>query len=105
VFDEVDSGVGGAVAEVIGAKLAAVAHDHQVLCITHLPQIAAHAAEHFSVSKRVSSGRTMSEVVRLGEEERVEELARMAAGSSVTKEARRHAKELLRFARGEKARL
>jgi DNA repair protein RecN (Recombination protein N) len=95
VFDEVDSGVGGAVAEIIGQKLAQVSRAHQVLCITHLPQIAACANLHLSVRKRVEKGRTLSEVVLLKGEERVEEIARMTGGRKVTEKARSHAREML----------
>lgn len=99
VFDEVDSGVGGAVAEVIGAKLAEVAARHQVVCITHLPQIAAHAAAHYTVTKSRAGERTVSDIRRLSEKDRIEELARMAGGRSVTEQARRHARQLLQAAR------
>jgi DNA repair protein RecN (Recombination protein N) len=96
VFDEVDAGVGGAVAEVIGDKLAAVARAHQVLCITHLPQIAAAGTAHYTVHKTVSGGRTVSGIDRLGgTAQRTEELARMLAGRRVTARARAHARELL----------
>lgn len=105
VFDEVDSGVGGAVAEVIGSKLARVSAGHQVVCITHLPQIAAWAASHFSVHKHITGGRTVCEISRLEERERVEELARMAGGAKVTDKARGHARALLSAARNDKSRL
>ncbi len=99
VFDEVDAGVGGAVAEVIGRKLHEVSRHHQVLCITHLPQIAAYADRHFHVEKRVVEGRTQSGVRCLGEAERREELARMLGGLHVGEAARAAAEELLRGAR------
>jgi DNA repair protein RecN (Recombination protein N) len=99
VFDEVDSGVGGAVAEVIGAKLSAVSASHQVLCITHLPQIAAFASSHFVVRKKASGKRTVSEVELLPEDQRVEEVARMVGGVEITDEARKHARKLLTAAR------
>ncbi len=99
VFDEVDAGVGGAVAEAIGRKIADVARHHQVLCITHLPQIAAFADVHFTVAKREESGRTISEVRRVETEERVEELARMMGGSKLTDTTRRAAEEMLAVAR------
>ncbi|TPV96107.1 MAG: DNA repair protein RecN [Myxococcales bacterium FL481] len=95
VFDEVDSGVGGAVAESIGRELWRAATDRQVLCVTHLPQIAAFAQAHFRVEKASHGGRTRTKVVRLNDTERVEELARMLAGSRVTARAREHAAELL----------
>jgi DNA repair protein RecN (Recombination protein N) len=96
VFDEVDSGVGGAVAEVIGARLAGLAATHQVVCITHLPQIATHGLSHFTVRKRVLDGRTISGIERLASRrERVEEIARMLGGRQVTDKARSHARDLL----------
>jgi DNA repair protein RecN (Recombination protein N) len=98
VFDEVDAGIGGRVAEVVGRKLRALAERHQVLCVTHLPQIACLADAHFAVCKRVVEGRTQTEVRRLGATERVEELARMLGGELVTETARRHARELARQA-------
>lgn len=99
IFDEVDSGIGGAVAEVVGRKLAALARDRQVLCITHLPQIAAFADHHFAVEKAVSKGRTRSHARRLDAEERREELARMLGGVKITAEARKHADQLLAAAK------
>ncbi len=100
VFDEVDSGVGGAVAEVIGDKLSSLAAGHQIFCITHLPQIAAHATGHFSVRKRQRGGRTVSQIARLDTlSERIEEVARMVGGREVTDEARSHACDLLERAR------
>ncbi|HUU00154.1 MAG TPA: DNA repair protein RecN [Myxococcota bacterium] len=95
VFDEVDSGVGGQVASVIGGKLAAVSAGRQVICITHLPQIAARANTHYAVSKRVVSRRTLSEIVRLSDKQRVEEIARMLGGSRVGDKARAAARELI----------
>jgi DNA repair protein RecN (Recombination protein N) len=95
VFDEVDAGIGGAVAEVVGRKLWRVARRQQVLCITHLPQIAALADEHFCVSKEVSDGRTVARIERLDRSGRVDEVARMLGGEKVTETARRHARELL----------
>jgi DNA repair protein RecN (Recombination protein N) len=100
VFDEVDAGVGGAVAEAIGRRLHRAARERQVLCITHLPQIAAFADAHYRVEKRSEGGRTVTRVVRLEDEARVEELARMLGGARVTASARKHAQELLAHARG-----
>lgn len=99
VFDEVDAGVGGAVAEAIGRKIAEVARHHQVLCITHLPQIAAFADVHFHVEKREQKGRTVSVVRRLEAAERVEELARMMGGAKVTDATRKAAEEMVSAAR------
>lgn len=99
VFDEVDAGVGGAVAEAIGRRLFGASNSRQVLCITHLPQIAAFADAHYRVEKRREGKRTVTRVVRLSAEERVEELARMLGGAKVTASARKHARELLDEAR------
>jgi len=104
VFDEVDAGVGGAVAESIGHRLQAAASSHQVLCITHLPQIAAFADTHFRVQKEVVEGRTVTRVVRLNEDQRIEELARMLGGERVTQSAREHAKALIAQARDKRGR-
>lgn len=104
VFDEVDAGVGGAVAEAIGRRLYAASRQRQVLCITHLPQIAAFADAHFRVEKHTQAGRTITRVVKLSDEERVEELARMLGGSRVTTSAREHAHALIAEARATPAR-
>jgi len=98
VFDEVDAGVGGAVAEVIGRKVKEVAEHHQVICITHLPQIAVFADAHYHVSKRVEDGRTRSEIKRLHEGEQRDEIARMLGGIKVTDKTRAAAREMLRGA-------
>lgn len=95
VFDEVDAGVGGAVAEAIGRRLHNAAQQRQVLCITHLPQIAAFADAHFRVEKHTAGGRTATRVIRLSEQERIEEIARMLGGSRVTASAREHASALV----------
>jgi DNA repair protein RecN (Recombination protein N) len=99
IFDEVDAGIGGAVAEVVGRKLAALARRRQVLCITHLPQIAAFADHHFAVEKATERGRTRSTARRLGAEERSEEIARMLGGVKVSAEAKKHAEQLLALGR------
>ncbi len=96
VFDEVDAGVGGAVAEVIGRAIADIARHRQVVCITHLPQIAALADAHFVVDKTESKGRTQTSVRRLSKAERVEEIARMLGGIKVSSAQRRAAAEMLK---------
>ncbi len=95
IFDEIDAGVGGAQAERLGRKLCEVAGEHQVLCITHLPQIAAQADHHFLVLKTTEKGRTRTYVKPLSPEERVEEVARMLGGETITAEARANAEALL----------
>jgi DNA repair protein RecN (Recombination protein N) len=99
VFDEVDAGIGGRVADVVGQRLRQTAAGRQVLCVTHLAPIAAHAARHLAVEKRVVRGSTRTSVRVLDEAGRVEELARMLGGERVTDTSRRHARELLRSAR------
>lgn len=96
VFDEVDSGIGGAVAEMVGQKLRALGASRQVLCVTHLPQVAAQGHAHYRVSKAASEGVTQSAVQRLDTAQREEELARMLGGVELTREARAAAKRLLR---------
>jgi DNA repair protein RecN (Recombination protein N) len=98
VFDEIDSGVGGAVADAVGARLQRLAHGRQLLCVTHLPQVAAYADRHYGVRKRVASGRTEARVASLEGSARVEELARMLGGRRATPAARRHASDLLEAA-------
>jgi DNA repair protein RecN (Recombination protein N) len=95
VFDEVDAGIGGAVAEVIGRKLRELSRHHQVICVTHLPQIACFADRHHSVRKEVKSGRTITVVNPLEERARVDEIARMLGGVKVTEKTRAHAQEMM----------
>ena len=100
IFDEVDAGIGGGTAEVVGRKLKEVSKNHQVLCITHLPQIAAYADTHYSVSKEVRGGRTVAGVKELKADERVAELSRMLGGVKITSKTKEHAIEMLENARG-----
>lgn len=95
VFDEVDSGIGGATAEVVGDKLRALSEYHQILCITHLPQIASKGTSHFLVTKKSDGKRTTTAISELSHEERVKEIARMLGGRVITKKAIEHAKEML----------
>jgi DNA repair protein RecN (Recombination protein N) len=95
IFDEVDAGIGGQVAEVVGQKLMKVAADHQVLVVTHLPQIARWADHHFHVGKATLAGRTRTEIRVLRDGERVREIARMLAGKQITDRALAHAREML----------
>ncbi|MDZ7664248.1 MAG: hypothetical protein U5K27_02780 [Desulfotignum sp.] len=96
IFDEVDAGIGGATSEKVGRKLAALADQHQVICITHLAQIAKYGHHQFRISKQVVNGRTCTDIVPLGSlEERVEEIARMMGGARITDATRTHARELL----------
>ncbi len=95
VFDEVDSGIGGRAAESVGKRLLDLSRDNQVLCVTHLPQIAAFARHHFHVAKNIVGGRTETIVKPLDEEERVHELSRMLGGETITRTTQRHAEEML----------
>ena len=95
IFDEVDSGVGGSVADAIGTRLSALADRHQVLCVTHLPQVAAYADGHLRISKNDRDGRTLAAFEALDRDTRVDELARMLGGREPTQVSRRHANELL----------
>jgi DNA repair protein RecN (Recombination protein N) len=100
VFDEVDAGIGGRVADVVGQKLRSTAAGRQVLCVTHLAPIAAYAAHHLLVEKRVARGATRTSVSALAAAARVDEIARMLGGERVTETSRRHARELLRDSGG-----
>jgi len=95
VFDEVDAGIGGAVAEEVGKKLKRVAAKRQVFCITHLPQIASMATSHYGVSKSVKNDRTSTEVRLLDKQERVDEISRMLGGKTITEATTKHAEEML----------
>lgn len=95
VFDEVDAGIGGGVAEVVGKKLATLAKHHQIICITHLPQIAKFGDHHFSISKHVSEGRTKTSINYLSIPERINELARMLGGEKITQATLDHAREMI----------
>jgi DNA repair protein RecN (Recombination protein N) len=94
-FDEVDTGIGGGMAEIIGRKIYSVSRHRQVLCITHLPQIAVFADQHFKVQKAVQGERTVTSVRRLSRKEQHEEIARMLGGLEITSKTRAAAKEML----------
>ena len=95
LFDEVDSGIGGAVAQAVGERLRKLSSHRQIVCVTHLPMIAALAAHHLAVTKRVTGGRTVASIRALDRDARVDELSRMLAGERVTETTRRQARELL----------
>jgi DNA repair protein RecN (Recombination protein N) len=99
IFDEVDAGIGGAIAEVVGRKLRELSKHHQVVCVTHLPQIASFADRHHSVKKEVKAGRTVTVVDPLEKEARVDEIARMLGGVKVTEKTRAHAQEMIENAK------
>lgn len=100
IFDEVDAGIGGAAATAVGEKLRAVAAGQQVLCITHLPQVAAFADRHYRVEKREQDGRTRTELLQLTDADRVQEMARMLGGAQITDRTLEHARELIRLSAG-----
>jgi DNA repair protein RecN (Recombination protein N) len=95
IFDEVDAGIGGGVAEIVGRMLKALGRKHQVMCITHLPQVAAAADQQWQVAKRTSGGRAASSVTPLDRQARVAEIARMLGGVKITETTRKHAEEML----------
>jgi DNA repair protein RecN (Recombination protein N) len=95
VFDEVDAGIGGRVAEIVGRLLKTLGKDHQVMCITHLPQVAASADHQWQVAKTSSKTKVASRVVPLDAGQRVEEIARMLGGVKITATTRQHAAEML----------
>jgi DNA repair protein RecN (Recombination protein N) len=99
LFDEIDAGIGGQTAFQVGKKLKSVAQFNQVICITHLPQVASFADHHLSVRKRTTPGRTITEVIELDKQERKNELARMLGGPQLTKKSLENAEELLDLAR------
>jgi DNA repair protein RecN (Recombination protein N) len=103
VFDEVDSGIGGGVAEMVGRRLQEIGEKRQVLCVTHLPQVASLADQHFRISK-VSDGKsTRTGLQVLGKDERIGELARMLGGVEITRTTLQHAAEMLAGARQQRA--
>ncbi len=99
IFDEVDAGIGGAIAEVVGKSLKELSKHHQIICVTHLPQIACQADTHYSVRKEVRGKRTVTVVDRLEKEAIVDEIARMLGGVKVTEKTRAHAKEMIENAK------
>ena len=100
IFDEVDAGIGGVAATAVGEKLRAVAGGQQVLCITHLPQVAAFADRHYRVEKQEREGRTRTELLLLSAADRVQEMARMLGGAQITERTLDHARELIRLSAG-----
>src|SRR5271157_1841078 len=96
VFDEIDSGIGGRAAEAVGKKLKALAKGNQVLCVTHLPQIATFADHHYLIEKREAGGRAKATVRQIAGEERTEEVARMLSGAKLTETSRKHAEQMIR---------
>ena len=96
VFDEIDTGIGGRAAEAVGKKLKALAKGNQVLCVTHLPQIATFADHHYVIEKREAAGRAKTTVRQITDEERTEEVARMLSGAKLTETSRKHAEQMIK---------
>ncbi|MGB0046392.1 MAG: DNA repair protein RecN, partial [Terriglobales bacterium] len=96
VFDEIDTGIGGRAAEAVGKKLKALSKGNQVLCVTHLPQIATFADHHYLIEKRETSGRAKTTVRQISGEERTEEVARMLSGAKLTETSRKHAEQMIK---------
>jgi DNA repair protein RecN (Recombination protein N) len=96
VFDEIDTGIGGRAAEAVGKKLKALSRDNQVLCVTHLPQIATFADHHYVIEKREAGGRAKTTVRQISGEERTEEVARMLSGAKLTETSRKHAEQMIK---------
>jgi DNA repair protein RecN (Recombination protein N) len=95
VFDEIDTGIGGRAADAVGKKLKALARTAQVLCVTHLPQIAAFADQHYLIEKKTAGGRTKTSVRRIESKERTEEVARMLSGAKLTEASLRNAEQMI----------
>jgi DNA repair protein RecN (Recombination protein N) len=95
IFDEVDAGIGGKTATIVGEKLRHIASSHQVFCITHLPQIARHGDQHYRIAKSVHANHTTTDIQSLSFADRIEEIARMSGGKEITDTTRKHAEEML----------
>jgi DNA repair protein RecN (Recombination protein N) len=96
VFDEIDTGIGGRAAEAVGKKLKSLARTSQVLCVTHLPQIATFADQHYVIEKKSAAGKTKTTVRQVSGDARTEEVARMLSGAKLTDTSRKHAEQLIR---------
>jgi DNA repair protein RecN (Recombination protein N) len=95
IFDEIDSGIGGKTAEFVAQKLRKLSDKHQVICITHLPQIASYARHHYKIDKKIEKERTFTTIKKLSFEERVKEIARLLAGAHITETTLKNAREML----------
>jgi DNA repair protein RecN (Recombination protein N) len=96
VFDEIDTGIGGRAAEAVGKKLKSLARSNQVLCVTHLPQIATFGDHHFVIEKKEAGGRARTSIRPVTGEERTEEVARMLSGAKLTETSRKHAEQMIK---------
>jgi DNA repair protein RecN (Recombination protein N) len=95
IFDEVDSGVGGGIAEIVGKQLRVLGNTNQVVCITHLPQVASQAHQHLRVQKKSEHAQTQTNVYPLNNNERIEEIARMLSGVEITEQSLAHAEDMI----------
>src|SRR5205823_13710072 len=95
-FDEIDTGIGGRAAEAVGKKLKELARTHQVICVTHLPQIATFADHHYLIEKKQANGRAKTSVRLIAGEERTEEIARMLSGAKLTDTSLKHAEQMIK---------
>ena len=102
IFDEIDTGISGRTAQSVSEKLNDIGKNHQVICITHLPQIAAMADSHYKIEKTVKGGRTVTEVTKLTADEEIEELARLLGGAAITQAVRKNAGEMKELAKKRK---
>ena len=100
IFDEVDTGIGGRIAEAVGSLLAEVSKNHQIICITHLPQISIYASHHMLVEKEIKGQETFTRVTKLDEKTRKQEIARMLAGKEITPKTMEYAAEFLKKGKG-----
>jgi len=98
IFDEIDAGIGGRTAETVGQKLKNLSSNHQIICITHLPQIASYADRHFKIEKKIRKDRTIVEISKIEKDERTAEIARMLGGE-ISEVSLKHAKEMLKKSR------
>jgi DNA repair protein RecN (Recombination protein N) len=96
VFDEIDTGIGGRAAEAVGKKLKSLSRSNQVLCVTHLPQIATFADQHYVIEKKAVAGRTRTAIHVITGQERTDEVARMLSGAKLTETSRKHAEQMLK---------
>ena len=99
IFDEIDAGISGRTAQIVGEKIYNISKKHQVICISHLPQIAALADSHFVINKISKDNRTITKVTKLSEEERIEEMARLLGGVNLTKTTLKHASEMIEMSK------
>lgn len=96
MFDEIDTGIGGRAAEAVGKKLKSLSKSNQVLCVTHLPQIATFGDQHYLIEKKETAGRTRTNIHPVTGEERTEEVARMLSGAKLTETSRKHAEQMIK---------